>query len=62
MPHTIMDWFSLLGCMTFIYILVLLALKILYRLTCWGIRKIEARKQEDNYADDSDGGEVNDSR
>ena len=52
MPLTTSDSFSLLGCITFVYVAVRLTIKIIYRLTCSGIRKIEDRKQNDNYADD----------
>jgi hypothetical protein len=52
MPHTMSDWFSLLGCITFVYVVVRLAIKVIYRLTCWVIRKIEAQNSEDDRADD----------
>jgi hypothetical protein len=62
MPHNISEWFSLLGCITFVYVVVRLAIKIIYRLVCRAIEKKEAQNRDDNYADDSDNGEANDSR
>jgi flagellar biosynthesis/type III secretory pathway M-ring protein FliF/YscJ len=56
MPHTTLDWFSLLGCITAVYIVARLVIKIIYRLVCRAIEKREAENRDDNYADDSDNG------
>ena len=62
MPHTTMDWFSLVGCISFVYVIARLTIKIIYRIVCRAIDETEAQNHEENYPDDSDSNETNDSR
>ena len=52
MPHTTLDWFSLLGCVAFVYIVARLVVKIVYRIVCRAIEKAEPQNRDDEYAND----------
>ena len=62
MPHTTSDWFCLLGCIAFVYVVVRVAIKIIYRIICRAIEKREAQNCDDNVADESGSDEADDSR